>query len=349
MSGPAGRSRRHRGRYRACHGRGLPADDQGGGARPSPVLIEGETGHGQGAGGARDPCGERARARARSSPSTARRCPRRCSRASSSATGAAPSPAPTATARACSRRRNGGTLFLDEIGEMPLSMQAKLLRVLQEGEVDAGRRDRVPAPSTCASSRRRNRDLDERGRARQRFREDLYYRLAGFPIQAAAAARAARGHPRAGASGSSPLAAARAPQAHRRASSPQALDCLVRYAWPGNVRELQNEIQRAVVLAEDGDAIGVATICRRSCARRHSPRPRRRPRSAAGNGGGAPRSPEPRSRRGTSPACSSAQGGNVSRTAEALGLSRMQLHRKLKEYNRRPLKPRRSTRRRRSR
>ena len=87
---------------------------------------------------------------------------------------------------------DGGTLFLDEIGDMPAAMQAKLLRVLQEGELE-----RVGGTETAQGRRagdRRDQPGPRGGRWREgRFREDLYYRLNVVPMHLAAAARAARG------------------------------------------------------------------------------------------------------------------------------------------------------------
>ncbi len=147
----------------------------------------------------------------------------------------------------------GGTLFLDEIGEMPLSLQAKLLRVLQERELRpvGGTRARPVDVRIVAAT---NRELRAEIAAR-RFRADLYYRLARLPHHRAAAARAARGHAAARARTSSrSTARARASAAAR--SRPEATSLLLAHAWPGNVRELENEVQRALALAEPGEALG---------------------------------------------------------------------------------------------
>jgi DNA-binding NtrC family response regulator len=144
---------------------------------------------------------------------------------------------------------SGGTLFLDEIGELPLHLQPKLLRVLQEGVVTrvGGSRDiRVDARVIAAT----NRDLDAEIAA-GRFREDLYYRLNVVPIALPSleqrredipqlvryfAERAARVHG---------VAEARIPA--------ELLRTLMTRAWPGNVRELANTVERLVLLAEDAE------------------------------------------------------------------------------------------------
>ena len=117
-----------------------------------PVLIQGESGTGKELVARAHPLQRSAAERDRSSARTAPRSPRPCSRASSSATARAPSPGRTPNKKGLFEVANGGTLFLDEIGDMDMSMQKKLLRVLQEGEVRpvGGRPHRFP--STCASS-----------------------------------------------------------------------------------------------------------------------------------------------------------------------------------------------------
>lgn len=142
---------------------------------------------------------------------------------------------------------NAGTLLLDEISEMPLALQAKLLRVLQEREVE-----RLGAKQAIALDLRvlatSNRDLPAEVAA-GRFREDLYYRLAVFPLHIAPL----RERP----ADILPLAR-RLLARHWRRPTPApvladaAASALVGYAWPGNVRELDNMIQRALILADAG-------------------------------------------------------------------------------------------------
>jgi transcriptional regulator with GAF, ATPase, and Fis domain len=146
---------------------------------------------------------------------------------------------------------DGGTLFLDEMGEMPLALQSKLLRVLQEGTiraVGATSEKQVDVRILCAT----NRDLAaevEQGR----FRQDLYYRLMVFPIRLPPLRERKEDVPA--------LAShflARYAEEYRcdlSGFTPEALDALTGYGWPGNIRELENEIQRVVIQAEPGQPI----------------------------------------------------------------------------------------------
>src|SRR5262245_27901328 len=147
---------------------------------------------------------------------------------------------------------DGSTVFLDEVGEMSHAMQLRLLRVLQEGEVRrlgaAGVR-KVNVRVIAAT----NADL-EADVAAGRFRRDLYYRLNVFPIALPPLRERAEDIPA--------LAEAFLRGACRRARravpsiSPEATALLQAYPFPGNVRELENEIERAVALAEDGRPVG---------------------------------------------------------------------------------------------
>jgi two-component system response regulator HydG len=143
-------------------------------------------------------------------------------------------------------RANGGTLFLDEIGEMPVSMQVKLLRALQERKVRAvGGTHEVPfdARLVCATSRDLDADVAE-----GRFREDLYYRINVIRIHA----------PPLKARGTDVLLIAQhyirrfAAESNKLVTglASPAAERLLTYAWPGNVRELMNCIERAVALTE---------------------------------------------------------------------------------------------------
>ncbi|SDS91198.1 two-component system, response regulator FlrC [Pseudomonas asplenii] len=143
---------------------------------------------------------------------------------------------------------DGGTLLLDEISEMPLGLQAKLLRVLQEREVErVGARKPIALDIRVVATT--NRDLAAEVAA-GRFREDLYYRLSVFPLAwRPLRERTADILPLA----ERLLAKHSVKMKHAAVRlSPGAQACLVGYAWPGNVRELDNAIQRALILQQGG-------------------------------------------------------------------------------------------------
>jgi DNA-binding NtrC family response regulator len=145
----------------------------------------------------------------------------------------------------------GGTLFLDEVGELPLAAQVKLLRALQDGEIDpvGGKRPvRVDARIVSAT----NRDLIAEVKA-GRFREDLYYRLCVFPISVPPLRERPEDIPHLVRHFLVRFAAEEGKRV--RAVSAPALALLTGFTWPGNVRQLENAIFRAVVLAES-DEIG---------------------------------------------------------------------------------------------
>jgi transcriptional regulator with GAF, ATPase, and Fis domain len=144
---------------------------------------------------------------------------------------------------------DGGTLFLDEIGEIPLELQSKLLRVLQEGQferVGEERTRKVDVRIIAAT----NRDLRQEVGARH-FREDLYFRLNVFPIQSPAL----RDRP----IDIAPLAAHFLKQVGKRLNMPgrrlrnSDIERLQNYSWPGNIRELQNVIERALITSTGAD------------------------------------------------------------------------------------------------
>ena len=150
-----------------------------------------------------------------------------------------------------------GTLFLDEIGDMPLAMQAKLLRVLEEGEIERVGGDKpfaVDVRVVVAT----HRNLEEQVR-QGTFREDLYHRVFVFPIVLPPLRE--RGED------IRVLAEHFARQLEEqnnwkpRRFSPEAIAELERYPWPGNVRELRNVVERVLLLAT-GEVIDAATVAR---------------------------------------------------------------------------------------
>ncbi|MBS7696029.1 MULTISPECIES: sigma-54 dependent transcriptional regulator [unclassified Chelatococcus] len=148
---------------------------------------------------------------------------------------------------------SGGTLFLDEIGELPLDAQVKLLRAIQEGEVDpVGGRKSIKVDIRLISATNKSLlDLVKRGQ----FREDLYYRLNVFPMTLPPLRSRPEDIPGLAMTFLARFAAEEGKRV--RGLSQDALDMLTRYTWPGNVRQLENVLFRAVVLA-DGDELTMA-------------------------------------------------------------------------------------------
>ena len=157
------------------------------------------------------------------------------------------------------QQADGGTLFLDEIGDTSPAFQVKLLRALQEGEVRP-----VGSPRPVSVDVRiiaaTNRDL-EADVASGRFRQDLYYRIAGITLQMPSLRERPQDIPLIVAdlfrAADTARDAAAARPGSRRRFSDAAMKSLVAHHWPGNVRELQNEVLRALALA-DGDVLDAA-------------------------------------------------------------------------------------------
>src|SRR5918994_6563156 len=148
---------------------------------------------------------------------------------------------------------SGGTLFLDEVGELPLAAQVKLLRAIQEGEVEpVGARRPVKVDVRLISATNRDLIADVKD---GRFREDLFYRLHVFPIAVPPLRERSEDIPDLVRHFLARIAAEEGKRV--RTISGEALSLLVRYDWPGNVRQLENALFRAVVLA-DGDEITLA-------------------------------------------------------------------------------------------
>jgi two-component system, NtrC family, response regulator len=145
---------------------------------------------------------------------------------------------------------NGGTLFLDEIGDLPTSLQAKLLRFLQERVIERiGGRQEIPVDVriVCATHQSLKTQIAE-----GRFREDLYYRLAEIIVEIPPL----RDRPGDAALLAHVLVRKIAAEQHRGAMvlQPDAIEAIDAHSWPGNVRELENVIKRAVIMA-DGTGI----------------------------------------------------------------------------------------------
>ena len=159
-----------------------------------------------------------------------------------------------------------GTVFLDEVGELDLSLQAKLLRVLQEGEIErvgGARPMKIDVRVVAASNKDLGKEVQEKN-----FREDLYYRLNVFPLQIP---------PLRDRREDIPLLAEYFLKKYsgeikrgEKALAGEALQSLCSYNWKGNVRELENTIERAVILC-DGDTIRSEHLCLAPCAPENAP------------------------------------------------------------------------------
>jgi len=223
------------------------------------------------------------------------------------------------------RTAAGGTLFLDEIGDLPLDVQPKLLRFLEQSEimpVGETRPIRVDVRVLAAT----NADLEQRV-AEGKFREDLYYRLSVIRIHVPPLRERREEIPH--------LSTYFLREACERLAKPgvelssKTLDVFAQYWWPGNVRQLKNEVQRAVALSAPGSAIEPPDLSPEISATRlpgGPAAPGRRPIVQAANLATAVEEVE----RDLIQAALSQTGGNISETARSLGLTRRGLYLKLR-------------------
>ena len=219
---------------------------------------------------------------------------------------------------------DGGTIFLDEIGDMSLKTQAKVLRVLQEQTMEAvGGTTRIKVDARVLAATNKDLQAEIRG---GRFREDLYFRLNVIPIFVPPLRERQEDIPLL----ADHFMAEFAREYGRRIEELRAgARCAVlqRYPWPGNVRELRNVIERLMIMVP-GDAIS-AVRPRASSIRRGLPRP------AAPDGAGdrlTLHEARDRFERDLILRTLAEQQGNMSRTAEVLGVERSNLYRKMKAF-----------------
>jgi Nif-specific regulatory protein len=216
---------------------------------------------------------------------------------------------------------DGGTLFLDEVGELPLTLQAKLLRALQEGTirpVGHTAEKQVDVRILCASNRNLAAEVDKGA-----FRQDLFYRLMVFPIRLPPLRERRE---------DVPLLAehflAKYTAEYRKpvaGFSQAALDALCAYAWPGNIRELENEVQRLVIQGEP-DAFVEAEQLSPQIRKIEGTMQRIAPKK------GTLKEMVDQVERWLLAEALREHGGNKTRTADALGITREGLHKKLSKF-----------------
>ena len=218
---------------------------------------------------------------------------------------------------------DGGTLFLDELGDMPMTMQAKLLRVLESGEV-VRLGDNTPRKTDVRFVSATNKDL-QKAIEEGTFREDLYFRIKGAHVHLPALRERREDIPRivrhVGAKYADQL------QKPAPAFTDVAMMRLTAYAWPGNVRQLINVVQNMVVLAGDSD-VDVQHIPEDIVVSDHDVDAAGSGASAGSLAGTSLEQLEKRAIRETL----KLTGGNREQTAKLLGIGERTLYRKLKEY-----------------
>jgi two-component system nitrogen regulation response regulator NtrX len=222
-----------------------------------------------------------------------------------------------------------GTIFLDEIGDMSLKTQAKVLRVLQEGEVErlgSARTIKVDVRVIAATNKALEEEIEQ-----GRFREDLYFRLAVIPISVPPLRERAEDIPALVKHFADVFS--REHNVRTKRVAPAALDVLRRHRWKGNIRELRNTLERLVIMTA-GDEIGVSELPESLRVDRPVATPdNSRSADASAGAGGTLREFKEVAERKFLVDKLRENGWNISKTAEVIGTPRSNLYKKLEQYN----------------
>ncbi|RPH61086.1 MAG: sigma-54-dependent Fis family transcriptional regulator [Acidobacteria bacterium] len=222
-----------------------------------------------------------------------------------------------------------GTIFLDEIGDMSLKTQAKVLRVLQEGEVErlgSAKTIKVDVRVIAATNKALEEEIEQ-----GHFREDLYFRLAVIPISVPPLRERAEDIPALVKHFADVFS--REHNVRTKRVSPAALDVLRRHRWKGNIRELRNTLERLVIMTA-GDEIGVADLPESLRVDRPvATADNSRSTDASAGAGGTLREFKEVAERKFLVDKLRENGWNISKTAEVIGTPRSNLYKKLEQYN----------------
>jgi two-component system nitrogen regulation response regulator NtrX len=222
-----------------------------------------------------------------------------------------------------------GTIFLDEIGDMSLKTQAKVLRVLQEGEVErlgSARTIKVDVRVIAATNKALEEEIEQ-----GHFREDLYFRLAVIPISVPPLRERAEDIPALVKHFADVFS--REHNVRTKRVAPAALDVLRRHRWKGNIRELRNTLERLVIMTS-GDEIGVSELPESLRVDRPVATPdNSRSADASAGAGGTLREFKEVAERKFLVDKLRENGWNISKTAEVIGTPRSNLYKKLEQYN----------------